>query len=254
VFRSLDENELALEYEGQPQRIRRDRVLGVVLARVAGAPLERGYEGILALEGGGRLPVLLDAILPGAGGGPRLRVEVHGAAWEVDIDRVLKIDFASDRIRFLSDLEPGKVEEVPLLGGRFPHRRDLSVGGGPIRLKGVEYRKGIGVHARCALEYVLEDGFATFAAMVGIDEAAAGRSRAGTDDLRCRAVVRVLGDGRTLFEGMVSDGGDPIEVVVPIPAVKVLRLEADYGEDGTDLGDHVDWAEARVVKPAKTAE
>jgi hypothetical protein len=36
---------------------------------------------------------------------------------------------------------------------------------------------------------------------------------------------------------------------VPILGVKTLAIEADFGADGSDVADHVDWVDARLVKP-----
>ncbi len=250
IFRGLDEDDVTIEHEGQSRRVRRSRILGAVLARVAPAETGSGYEGTLWLAGGGRLPVVLRSLefrsleLQGAGGGePRLLVLVHGAPWQVPLRQVARLSFATDRIQFLSDLEPNKVEEVPFLDTSFPYRRDASVGGGPLKLQGADYKKGLGVHSRSAIEYSLTDECSAFIARIGIDDSCGRRGG---------ATVRVLGDGRELFKGEVAGGEKPLEAAVSLAGVKRLRLETDYGKDGVDFSDHVDWAEARLVKAEKT--
>jgi hypothetical protein len=173
------------------------------------------------------------------GGRSLLEVHVHGAPWRVPLERIETVAFASDRIRFLSDLEPLKVSETGWFDQAFPYRRNSSLGGGPLRLRGLEYAKGLGVHSRTVLEYPLQDGDATFAARVGIDDAVGRRG-----DAR----VQVLGDGKTLFTGRIRGGGEVLEIIVRVSGLSVLRLETDFGDDGIDLGDHVDWVEARIVK------
>jgi hypothetical protein len=120
----------------------------------------------------------------------------------------------------------------------------MSVGGEPLRLGGVEYRKGLGIHARTVLEYELGGDYATFLARVGIHD---GLGAQGA------AAVEVLGDGASLASGVVRAGGDALEVSVRIAGVRRLRIETDFGEDGHGLGDQVDWAEARVVKDSRRA-
>ncbi len=244
VFRAIDGEFVTIEYGGEERRIRRNRILGVILASVAGATIDSGDEGVLHLESGGRAPARIRGISFVTDGGverPQLDVTVHGSPWPLRLDRIDHIAFASDRIRFLSELEPSKVTETPLFDNRFPYRRDLSVGGGPIWLDGVEYRKGLGVHSRSVIQYDLDGSFTSFVARVGIDDLVGGRGA---------ATVRVIGNGRKLFESNVSGGEDAIDVVVPITGIRTLALETDYGEDGVDLGDHVDWADARLVRPA----
>lgn len=246
VFRGLDEREVALEYAGKVERIRRSRVLGVILSPVAGVELESGDEGTLELAGGGRMPVILRGIASTTsegGRGPALEVEIQGFPWKVDLRHVLEVSFASDRILFLSDLGASRVREVPFFNSRFPHRRDASVSGGALLLRGVRYRKGLGVHSRSVLEFELDDTYATFVSRVGIDDAVGARGS---------AAVRILGDGRQLWEGSVNGGEKPLDVLVSILGVRVLTLETDYGKDGLDLGDHVDWADARIVRPLKS--
>src|SRR5690606_24476011 len=65
-----------------------------------------------------------------------------------------EIALTNGRCRFLSDLEPVKVEEHlgSLLVLELPHRKDRSVLGGPLQLDGTLYSKGLGVHAFSRLE------------------------------------------------------------------------------------------------------
>ncbi len=242
VFRGIDDEKVRFEYEGREGGIPRNLVQGLILSQVAGTTLELGNEGSLEVAGDGRLPAVLKGLITSAADSNSallLRLEVRGVAWEVPLSEVRRINFDSDRIRFLSDVEPARVEEVPLFDNRFPYRKDLSVTGEPLRLDGFEYRKGLGVHSRAVLEYEIRKGFTTFVARVGIHDGPAGRGD---------AVVRVLADDEELAEHRVRHGEKPVQIVLSVAGRKVLRLLTDYGEDGLDLGDHVDWAEARLVK------
>ena len=58
----------------------------------------------------------------------------------------------------------------------------------------------------------------------------------------------VLADGKELHRKDMVHGASPELVVLPVEGIDRLRLEVDYGPDGLDLGDHADWAEARVTK------
>jgi hypothetical protein len=62
-----------------------------------------------------------------------------------------------------------------------------------------------------------------------------------------QAVVRIEGDGRELFAGVVSRKDRPRPLNLDIQGVKQLRIVV--GSQGLlDLGDHVDLADAKVSK------
>ena len=56
-----------------------------------------------------------------------------------------------------------------------------------------------------------------------------------------------MSDGITLWSKRVTAKEDPVEVDVDISAMDAIALVVDPGEE-FDLGDHVDWANARFVK------
>ena len=245
LFAGIDGENVGFEYRDKKQQLRRNRVQGVILSRVAGGELESGYRGTLWLEGGGRMPVVLRGIekSPNNVAPPRLRVTVFGEPWSVELFRVRRVTFDSRRLVFLSDLDPAAVEEVGLFDEAFPYRRDRSVGGETIQYDGVEYPKGIGVHSRTTLEYVLAEEFTSFSARVAIQS---------TLENKGDATVRVVGDGRSLFKTRVH-GDRAVEVLVSVQGIKRFRLETDFGDDGVNMGDHVNWIGARLIRPAEPA-
>jgi hypothetical protein len=244
VFQSLDEEHLTLEFEGQPRRLRRQIVLGVILAPVASRAVEVDIPAVFDLRGGGQVPGYL-AGLRGESPGREALLRFRGAppadAQPIPEGIVQAIRFSSDRVIFLSSMEPASVEEVPLVGAAnpFPWRKDQAAAGGPLKLGAKTYRKGLGVHPRSLLEFDLAGGYRSFASTIGLDESA------GPD---AAVLFRVLADGKELLRKEVGRKDPPIAVLLPVGGVKRLRLEVDYGEDGVDFGDHADWAEARVTK------
>lgn len=245
VLRALDDEHLTLEFEGSERRLRRQLVLGVLLAPVAARAAPGGIPAVFELRDGGRFPAELAGIehggeaqellvlarLPGAGAGEAARIPSG---------LVSRIRLASERVVFLSSLDPVKVEETPALGSavRFPWRKDLSAAGGPLKLGGRIYRKGIGMHSRSSLEFDLRGRFQTFASTVGLEDHAGPRASVS---------LRVLADGRELFRKDAASGSAAEAVTLSIAGVGRLRLEVDYGADGLDLGDYAAWADARVV-------
>jgi hypothetical protein len=162
-----------------------------------------------------------------------------GLDLDLDLARVLRLDFRGGRLTFLSDMEPSSVVETPCFDVVWAHRRDLSVDGNPLRLGDREYTKGLGVHSRCEISYALGGRHTRFLAHVGIDEEVGDRGNAH---------VQVLVDGEVKFERKALRGRDaPVPVALDVAGAKVLTLRVDFGEE-LDICDHVDWAAARLIR------
>ncbi len=142
---------------------------------------------------------------------------------------------------------PGQhyVSDLPFVAevnGWGPVERDMSNGedgagdGRPITVGGVEYAKGLGVHADSSVTIAL-DQCQMFTAVVGVDdEVGNGGSVA----------FLIEGDGEPLAAVPLQTGSDPGEPVsVDVAGVSQLRLVVD------DLGnkghDHADWADSKVT-------
>ena len=133
--------------------------------------------------------------------------------------------------------------------GYGPIERDRSNGqaaggdGRTIKIDGVTYTKGVGMHATGELTTWLGGTCTAFRAVVGIDdEVLETPGESGTGSVR----FQVYGDGVLLGETPVltnADGGVPLDV--DVTGVRRLRLVADEGTDGKNF-DHADWADARV--------
>ncbi|QLG11557.1 NPCBM/NEW2 domain-containing protein [Deinococcus sp. D7000] len=127
--------------------------------------------------------------------------------------------------------------------GWGPVERDRSNGeqgqkdGGPMKVGGRTFAKGLGVHAASEIRYALGGQCNVFTAFVGIDEEVGGRGS---------AQFRVFGDGRLLFDSGVRRGRDlSLPVNVSVAGVKELRLSVSDGGD-THHYDHADWGDAAV--------
>ncbi len=172
----------------------------------------------------------------------------------LDLPRALvqRFDFSLGKLAYLSDLDPLKVDGELIVAVTPFYARDKHLEGGPLTLQRQQYSKGLSVHARCVLEYDVS-GYNTFRCFLGIDDQMEGPGQ---------AVVRIEGDGKELFATPVTNIKPPEnsdkkedkpkedkaqELELKITGMKRLRLTVDYGPDG-DLGAHVDFAEARVLK------
>lgn len=146
---------------------------------------------------------------------------------------------------YVSDLE--WVDES---NGWGPVERDRSVGeaaggdGNPLRIAGVTYDKGLGMHASGHVTAWLGGTCTALSAVVGIDDEVLDKpGDTGVGSVR----FEVYGDGVLLASTPVlsnDDGGVPLEV--DVTGVRRLRLVADEGGDGKNF-DHADWADARVT-------
>jgi hypothetical protein len=158
---------------------------------------------------------------------------------EISIERIAGVTVQSASVVYLSDLEPTRTEMAGMVHSPWPIRLNRSVGNEVMRLDGVEFDRGIGVHARTELEFTLGGAFQTFCATIGIDDAVRPRGN---------VVFRVLGDGRELFDSGTVTGSMPgREIAVEVAGVEELVLLVDFGEL-LDLADHANWAAARLIK------
>jgi hypothetical protein len=66
-----------------------------------------------------------------------------------------------------------------------------------------------------------------------------------------QAIVRIVGDGKTLYENVDARGDQPpVDVSLKIANVRRLTLEVDFGKN-EDTGDRVIWANARLLRAKK---
>jgi len=161
-------------------------------------------------------------------------------AGEVAWEAVAAIHFTHNRVVHLGDLTPAETIEHGLMDWAFTHRVDASVGGGPLTLDGRVYERGLGVHSFCEIRYDLDGQYAFFLATVGIDDAVGDKGD---------ATLTILADGAPLAEPMRLTGASQAQRVrLAIDGAKRLTIRVDFGADELDVADHVDLAEARLVR------
>jgi hypothetical protein len=152
---------------------------------------------------------------------------------------IQSVRFRGGVMSYLSDLEPGEVEQTPYFGRIVPYRRDVNLEGSPLKLGDRRFDKGLAVHSRTSLTYDLDRRFSTFQTTLGFD--ASGRQKGRVD-------CRVLGDGKELYANPdLRADTPPIDLDLDIKGVEQLLLIVDFGPD-EDTGDRVIWADARVFR------
>lgn len=140
---------------------------------------------------------------------------------------------------YLSDLDIQVVAN-----GYGPLERDMSNGeqepndGKPISLGGVQYSKGLGVHAASEVIVALGGNYATFLSDIGVDDEVGDKGS---------VVFRVIVDGATRFDsGTMTGTSETKKIELDVSGKQELKLVVTGGDD--NVSDHADWAGARLVK------
>lgn len=175
-------------------------------------------------------------------GGDADAIELRSSAFEglaIPWARIERIECSSDRIAWLSNLEPVRYEFEPWFRKTWEYRLNEDFDGRRIRVAGREYAHGICMHSQSSLAFVIGGRFRQFACRVGLLE------RMGT---RGDVNVRVLGDGRPLWEHVGLRGGNgPEDLLVDVTGVHELLLIVEFGRD-LDLSDEVGWVQPRLIR------
>ncbi|MEX0977875.1 MAG: NPCBM/NEW2 domain-containing protein [Pirellulales bacterium] len=242
VLGAVDADTCQFEVDGEVIPVKRPKVEGLVYAPSPAAELPEPI-GKLVVTDGSRLPlhtVELD--------GDQVSLSTPaGSRYKLPLAGVVRFDFSSGKIAYLSDLEPESVEFTPLFGFQqsppglleyYAYRRDVGFAMNPLRLDGKVYQKGLALASRTKLAYKLPGKFRVFHAMVGIDD-----SVRETGSVK----VEIKGDGKVLWQADVRGSEPARELELEIAGVKRLEVVVDYGE-GLDVGDRLDLAEAQVTK------
>lgn len=155
------------------------------------------------------------------------------------LETIERISFKNGAVVFLSDLEPERVVETPFFDVVYPYRKDRSVDGAALKLRGKVFRKGLGVHSKSELTYALDGKFSRVQAVIGIDDEVGKKGN---------VIFAVLGDGKELYRSPeIVGGADPVALDVKLEGVSRLTLRVDFGRD-FHIADHADWADARLVR------
>jgi alpha-galactosidase len=113
----------------------------------------------------------------------------------------------------------------------------LALDGRGIRLRGLAYDRGLGVHGPSLIRYRLAGACSRFSADIGIDDDQGGRGS---------AQFEVWADGERLYQSGTLTGSSPVRVVnVDVSDRRELRLFVGIGGDDY-ASDHAVWAGARL--------
>lgn len=238
---AITPEEMKFRYEEESRAITRGRVIGVVLAS---APQQRPPSSTYQV-----IKLVTGEQLMGKWTGLEKDALLLETAWSgvvrVPRAQISEIGVRNGRVVSLSELQPSQAEETPYFARRMNYQKNRSLDGGPLKIKGNTYQKGLAVHSRAKLTYALDGGFVKFTTLLGFDDAAEGRG-----SVSCR----ILGDDRELFARKVYKGSDePIPLDLNVSGVTQLALEVDFGER-EDTGDRIIWADPKLVRASASSE
>jgi hypothetical protein len=216
--------------------IKADRLYGVRFAAIPGQEKqEKKVQAVVESVFGEILTGELEAateetLVLNSGFGPKARFAMK---------TIRRVSFKNGAVIFLSDLEPERVVETPFFDVVYPYKRDKSVDGNALKLGGRAHRKGLGVHSKSEMTYLLDGGYSKFQATIGIDDEVGKKGS---------VVFCVLGDGKELYRSPeITGGAEPVALDVAAKGMKRLTLLVDFGQD-FHIADHADWADARLVR------
>lgn len=228
----LDEKKLTFHFRGEDRTLDRSRVRAVLLG---GSSRSEAPAGVLLGRAGEN--VVFDELTLQDG-----RVELDSTELgerSIPAERVAEIRFRSDRRVSLGELKPAEVREAGLFA-TYPYRVDRSVSGGPIRLGGRTYSTGLGLHSRAELVYELRGQYELLSMRAGIDDAV----RPGGE-----VELTVEADGKPIYGPALLSGSDAPKLLrLKLGGAERLTIRVGFGPDGLDVADHLDLAEAWLLR------
>jgi hypothetical protein len=162
-----------------------------------------------------------------------------GATIDLPASEVLRLDFSSDKVVLLSQMDPVKVEQPQSPFDQY--RRDRNLENQPLKVGGEVFAVGLAMHAHTELEFDLKGEYREFRARAGIDD--------GVGGIDGPVELRILGDDKELYKKTFTRaaGSKAVPVALNVKDVQRLRVVVASG-DGFDLGRHLDLLEAKVSK------
>ena len=223
-------------FGGRVRTFQTSRIYGVIFAAGAVSQNPKRYPVTATLRDGS----VFSGQLLGADAVSIRMATSWGLTVDVALANLSNLRIFSERVVYVSDLEPPDEHVEGILHSPSAVRRDRNVADGPLKIGGRHFDKGLGVHSRTELTYQIDGDYAEFAATIGLDDAVRPRGS---------VVFSVRGDGRILFDSAELTGSDPPrDVIVNVLGVETLTLIVDFGR-GLDLGDYADWGNARLLRP-----
>ena len=163
---------------------------------------------------------------------------VGGKMIVLPLERLERLDYSASRVSYLSAMTPRDVEYKPYFDVTWKYRRDRNLDGGPLRIDGKRFARGLALHSKTRLVYLLGGRYRRFQALMGIDHLVGGRG-----DVH----VTIRGDRKVLLEADVKGADKPRLINLDVTKLREIEIVVDYGAD-LDIADHLDLADAKLVR------
>ncbi len=242
IVKDVSEATVEFEVDGEAIPVKRARVFGVIYYRPEGRQLPSPM--VVVIDGSGSRWAATEVSYSG-----QVRFTTAlGLKLSLPVERISQLDYSGGKVIYLSDLQPESVKFTPLfatdkpfpaLEKFFAPRMDRNFDGEPLRIGSQQFSKGLSIHSRTEIIYRLPGKFSRLKAIAGIDSAVRPR---GDVQLVIRADERVLLD--KIITG--RDQAEPIDL--DITGARRLVILVDFGPDGSFECDHLDLADARIIK------
>tara|TARA_R110002126_G_scaffold1490_5_gene8752 strand:- start:16612 stop:17865 length:1254 start_codon:yes stop_codon:yes gene_type:complete len=211
------------------------------------APAERARPISITLRGGGVLAGDLERL-----DAQGLQFRFAGSSRTLNPAEIEEIAVDDGRFAFLSTLVPSDLGPLnPFdppgtepLGLAWPPRMDAAVDGGPLRVGGRTWNRGIGVHSPSRVTWTLEKGhWSQLRVACGVDDRVAGEARRG-GTVRFRIHV----GGELKWESPIVRPGEPVlfPEAIELGDATQLILEVDPVDDW--VLDRAAWLRPILVK------
>ena len=242
IFEGIADGKVGLNFKGKSRKIGLEKTTAIILADLKPAAAEGTSTSIDMLDGSKIRGVI-------TGWADEEVTVLLSAATKIrlPVAAVKRIEVDSKNLVYLSALVPKSVEQKTIFAFQRTWQADASIEGNPISLMigsatgnrtVKQFAKGLGMQSWSRIEFANDKGYTRLQATVGIDAETHGRGD---------CVVEVVSDGITIWSKRITANADPVEVDVDVSGMDAIALVVDPGEE-FDLGDHVDWADARFVK------
>ena len=234
VLESITDGQVSFVWQDASRQIPIQRVYGIVVAALGDPPNRNGQCQVTFADSSS-----LWAKVNRLEMGELVLEPAKGSQVTVPWSSVARLTVRSERLAFLSDLDPVQASQEVIVAFPRTYQRDSSVGKSPLSVRGRTFEKGVGVQSRSELVYANE-GFNLLAATIGIDDSARGHGD-------CEFVI--LADGKELLRERITGRDAPRDIQVAISGADQVTLLVEPGAD-LDLSDHADWCDARFIRAA----
>ena len=170
-----------------------------------------------------------------------------GQEIRIPVDRILRINFANDRVVSLTDRTPIEVVEGLGEGRWFPWswQKNRNVLGSPLTIGARSFDQGIGVHSNSLLSFKVEPGDLTLNGFAGMDASAKPRDE---EPEIGNARFSILVDGKVVWGPHdISWQDAPRPFSVPLAESANFTLKVEMGS-GIHILDRANWVATQIIR------